>query len=88
MKIEEVRKAVMGFLEGTLGKEGTIVKITKTQGGWEAEVEIIEESEYIKALGIPKKVLDKNLYEVRLDEKLDVISYERIEQYVAAKKPS
>jgi len=85
MKIEEVRKVVMDFLEGTIGKEGTIVKISKAEEGWEAEVEVVEESKYIKALGIPKKVLDKNLYEVRLNEQLEVISYERIEQHVITK---
>lgn len=85
MMIEEVRNAVMGFLKGTLGKDGAIVKLSKTQEGWEAEVEVIEESEYIKALGIPKKVLDRNLYEVRLNEQLEVISYARIEQRVLKK---
>ena len=85
MKIEEVRKVLVDFLRETLKKEGTIVKISKTHEGWEAEVEVIEESEYIKALGIPKKVLDRNLYEVRLNEQLDVTSYERIEQHVIKK---
>ena len=85
MKIEEVRKKVQDFLEGTLGKEGTIVKISKTHEGWEAQVEVVEESKYIKALKIPTTVLDRNIYEVRLDEQLEVISYERIEQHVIKK---
>ncbi|MFN3476578.1 MAG: gas vesicle protein GvpO [Candidatus Methylomirabilales bacterium] len=85
MKIEEVRKAVMDFVQGTLGKEGAIVKISKTHESWEAEVEVIEESQYIKALKIPTKVLDRNIYEVRLNEQLEVVSYERIEQHVIKK---
>lgn len=85
MKIEEVGKAVMGFLQGILGKEGTIVKISKTHEGWEAQVEVVEESQYIKALKIPTQVLDRNIYEVRLNEQLEVVSYERIEQHVIKK---
>ncbi len=85
MKIEEVRKALVDFLKETLKKDGTIVKLSKTPEGWEAEVEVIEESEYIKALKIPTRVLDRNIYEVKLNDQLEVISYERIEQHVLKK---
>lgn len=86
MKIEEARKAAMEFLRGTLQKEGAIVKVSKTSEGWEFQVEVIEVSEYIKALGIPTTVRDRNLYEIKLDHNLEVLSYERIGQQVAAKK--
>ncbi len=82
MKIEEAGKAAIDFLSGTLQKEGAIVKMSKTPEGWEVQVEVIEESKYIKALGIPATVRERNLYEVRLDDKLDVLSYERIERGV------
>jgi hypothetical protein len=78
MKIEEARKAATEFLRGTLQKEGAIVKMSRTPEGWEVQVEVIEASEYIKALGIPTVVRDRNLYEVRLDDKLEVLSCERI----------
>lgn len=78
MKIEEARKAATDFLNGSLQKEGAIVKMSKTSEGWEVQVEVIEESKYIKALGVPATVRDRNLYEVRLDDKLEVLSYERI----------
>ena len=88
MKIEEVNKTVLEFLKGVLKKEGVIIKTSKIEEGWESQVEVIEESEYIKALGIPTKVWDRNIYEVKLNENLEVLSYERIEHYVPAKKPS
>jgi hypothetical protein len=86
MRIEEVNRTVIGFLKEILNKEGTIIKTGKTAEGWEAWVEVIEVSEYIKALGIPTTVRDRNLYEIKLDHNLEVLSYERIGQQVAAKK--
>ncbi|MBI5379600.1 MAG: gas vesicle protein [Nitrospirae bacterium] len=86
MKIEEVRKAATDFLRGTLQKEGAIVKISKTPEGWEVQVEVIEPSEFIKALGIPTVVRERNLYEVKLGQDLEVVSYERIGQQIAARK--
>ena len=78
MKIEEVRKAATEFLRGTLQKEGAIVKMSKTPEGWEVQVEVIEPSEFIKALGIPTVVRERNVYEVKLDERLDIVSCERL----------
>lgn len=47
---------------------------------------MIEPSEFIKALGIPTVVRERNLYEIRLDQGLEVVSCERPGQQVAAKK--
>ena len=85
MKIEEARRAATEFLGGTLQKEGAVVKINKTHEGWEVQVEVIEPSEFIKALGIPTVVRDRNLYEIKLDQNLEVVSYERIGQEAAKK---
>lgn len=63
-----------------LGKEGKIVKAEKTAGGWEIEIEVVEQSEYMKRIGIPKPVYDKNVYRVVLDQNFDLISYERKSQ--------
>ena len=82
MKIEEARKVATEFLKGTRQKEGAIVKMGKTPEGWEVQVEVIEASEYIKALGIPATVRERNLYGVKLDEKLEVLSCERVAQGV------
>lgn len=60
-----------------LGKEGNIVKANKTDKGWEVEVEVIEQSEHMKKIGIPKPVYDKNIYRVILDQNFELVSYER-----------
>lgn len=60
-----------------LGKEGKIVKAEKTAGGWEIEIEVVEQSEYMKKIGISKPVYDRDIYHVVLDQDLNLLSYER-----------
>ena len=60
-----------------LGKEGKIVKAEKTDDGWEIELEVVEQSEYMKKIGIPKPVYDRDIYLVVLDQDLNLLSYER-----------
>lgn len=71
-----IAKAVE-FIKETLGKEGDIIKADKTDKGWAVEVEVIEQSEYMKRIGISKPVYDKNVYRVILDQNFDLVSYER-----------
>jgi hypothetical protein len=73
---KSIAKAVE-FMKEMLGKEGSIVKANKTDQGWEVEIEIIEQSEYMKKIGIPKPVYDKNVYRVILDQDFEMVSYER-----------
>lgn len=88
MKIEGVNRAVLGFLREVLKKEGTIIKTSKTSEGWEVQVEVIEESAYMKALGIPARVMDRNVYEAKLSEDLDVVSFERVGQPMVTRRAS
>jgi len=76
--ITEVAQATRGFLESVLSAEDAkVVKITKTPEGWEEEVEVYEESSLIKSIGLPTRVRDRNIYRVRVNENLEVQSYER-----------
>jgi hypothetical protein len=88
MKIEEVNRAVLGFLREVLKKEGAIVKTSKTPDGWEVQVEVIEENAYTKALGIQARVMDRNLYEAKLSDDLEIVSYARVGQSLVAKRAS
>lgn len=88
MKIEGVNRAVLGFLREVLKKEGTIIKTSKTSEGWEVQVEVIEESAYMKALGIPARVMDRNVYEAKLSEDLEVVSFERVGQPLVTRRAS
>lgn len=77
-KIEEARKAVADFLKKTLDvKDVKVIKAIKSGDGWETEAEVYEESSFIKSLGLPTRVQDRNLYTVKLSDSLEVESYER-----------
>lgn len=71
-----VAKAV-GLLKEMICREGEIIKATKTKDGWEVSIEVIEPSAYMKKIGIPKPVYDKNVYRVILDQDMELVSYER-----------
>jgi len=80
--IAQVGKAVSEFLKATLNaKDVKVIKVTKTPEGWETEAEVYEESSFIKALGLPTRVQDKNFYEVKLNDSLKVESYGRKSAY-------
>lgn len=74
-----IAKAV-SIIKEILGKEGEIVKAEKTDGGWDVEIEIVEQSEYMKRIGIAKPVYDRNVYRVLLDRNFELVSYERKSQ--------
>jgi len=80
--IVEVGKAVSEFLKQTLNvKDVKVIKVTKADEGWETEAEVYEESSFIKALGLPTRVQDRNFYEVKLNDKVEVESYGRKGEY-------
>lgn len=74
--IEKVRMAVVVFLKKVLtADELKIIKTAKVDDGWEAEAEVYEASSFIKSLGLPTRVRDRNIYEVKLNDNLEVQSY-------------
>lgn len=76
--IEDTRKAVVEFLKKTLEvKNVKVIKTAKVSDGWEAEAEVYEESSFIKSLGLPTRVQDRNIYAVKLNDNLEVESYAR-----------
>lgn len=76
--IQQVSKAVSEFLKETINvKDVKVIKVTKADEGWETEAEVYEESSFIKALGLPTRVQDRNFYEVKLNDSLGVESYGR-----------
>ena len=78
MKIHKVNRAVHEFLGEMFLGEFKVMSVTKTeQGQWKAMCEVYEESSFIKSIGIDSKVMDRNTYEVFLDDSLDVVGYNR-----------
>ncbi len=76
--IVQVGKAVSEFLKLTLNaKDVKVIQVNKADEGWETEAEVYEESSFIKALGLNTRVQDRNFYEVKLSDRLEVESYGR-----------
>jgi hypothetical protein len=81
VNIEKAKEAVTEFLKKTLNvKVVKIIKAVKVSEGWEIEAEVYEESSFIKSIGLPTRVQDRNIYAVKLDDSLGVQSYERKSQ--------
>ena len=74
-----VRQKVTSFLgDALMVKSIKIVKTLKTEDGWEALAEVYEDSAFIKELGLQTRVKDKNLYEVKLADDLEITAFEKI----------
>ena len=65
------------ILERVLDKDSKVLKIVKSPEGWAGEAEMYEESSFIKSLGLATKVQDRNIYEIKLTNDLEVMSYAR-----------
>jgi hypothetical protein len=78
VNIVEAKKAVSDFLMQALkASDVRVIGLKRVPDGWEAEAEVYEESAFIKALGLPAKVQDRNLYVVKEDDQLEVQWFER-----------
>ncbi|MBU1320707.1 MAG: hypothetical protein KKH67_16145 [candidate division Zixibacteria bacterium] len=79
--VEEVGKAVVAFLQRThSAREVKVIKVAKVGDGWETDAEAYEDSSFLKSLGLPTKVQDRNVYTIRLGKDLEIESYERMDQ--------
>ena len=80
-RLEEARNIACEFLKRALdAKEVRVIGVVKSGDNWDAEVEVYEESSFIKSLGLPTKTQDRNFYSVKLDAGLEVESYGRIKE--------
>jgi alcohol dehydrogenase YqhD (iron-dependent ADH family) len=76
--MEEAKSIVVEFLQKALdAKDVKVIGATKVDNEWHIEAEVYEDNSFLKSLGLPTKVQDKNIYEVRLSDNLEVESYER-----------
>ncbi len=74
MSIKNAMDTVLGFFDKNLHKQGEIIGVCKTEEGWKIEIEVIEESEYMRRHGRNDLMA---IYEVDLNENLDIMRYER-----------
>jgi len=84
MKMDQVSETIRSFFEKTFGTDAKVIKITQSEDGWIGEAEVYEESSFIKSLGLPTRVQDRNTYEINLSSTLEVTSYGRKEEVATA----
>jgi hypothetical protein len=76
--IEEAKSIVVEFLQKALdAKDVKVIGATKVDNQWHIEAEVYEENSFLKSLGLPTRVQDRNNYMVKLNDSLEVESYER-----------
>jgi hypothetical protein len=76
--IEDAKNTASEFLQRALNvPDVKIIGATKIDNQWHIEAEVYEESSFMKSLGLPTRVQDRNVYEITLSDDLDVESYER-----------
>jgi hypothetical protein len=76
--IEEAKDAAMEFLQRAVNTQNVkVIGATKVDNQWHVEAEVYEENSFLKSLGLPTRVQDRNIYEIRLNDNLEVESYER-----------
>ena len=76
--IEEAKSIVAEFLQKALdAKDVKVIGATKVDNEWHIEAEVYEENSFLKSLGLPTRVQDRNNYMVKLNDSLEVESYER-----------
>ena len=79
--ISQVRDKVRKFLKETIEAEGIrIVTVEKDNGGWVAEAEVAVKNQYLASVKPEYKVIEKELYIIKLDANLEVSSYKRKEE--------
>ncbi len=79
--IIEIGIVACEFLKKNLNVDNAkIIKATRKGDRWEVEVEVYEESSFIKSIGLKTKVQDRNVYLVKFDSNHDVECFERIHE--------
>ena len=80
-KIIEVKKTVVMFLKENIScYDVTVVKIEKVNETWNAVAEVYEDDSFLKSMNMPPKQV-RLFYSVRMDENLEVTSFERLNSF-------
>jgi hypothetical protein len=76
--IETASRRAGEFLQRMLEVDSLhVIGAAQVEGVWHVEVEVFEESAFMKSLGLAARAQDRNLYRVTLNGDLEVESYER-----------
>ena len=79
--IIEVKKAVVKFLKENINSfDIKVVKMEKVQENWHTIAEVYEDDSFLKSMNLPPKQI-RLYYLVKMDEKLEIISFERLSSF-------
>ena len=79
--IIDVKKTVVNFLKENINcYDVTVIKIQKVNDIWSAVAEVFEDDSFLKSLNMPAKQV-RLFYSVKMDEKLEITSFERLSSF-------
>jgi hypothetical protein len=79
--IIEVKKAVVNFLKENIScYDVTVIKIEKVQENWNSVAEVYEDDSFLKSMNLPPKQV-RLFYTVKMDDSLEVTSFERLHSF-------
>jgi len=82
--IIDVKKTVVKFLTENINCfDLTVVKIEKVNNTWKAVAELYEDDSFLKSMKLPPKRV-RLFYSVKMDENLEITSYERMGSFEGA----
>ena len=76
--IIKVNKAVSDYIKSEMSSEFSIASVIKSNENWHITAEVYEESTFLREVGIKTRAKDKNLYQFTLDEKTNIIGFEKV----------
>jgi hypothetical protein len=86
--IIEVKKSVVKFLKENIKSDDvTVIKIEKVKDLWCAVAEVYEDDSFLKSMNLPPKKV-RLYYAVRMDDKLEIQSFERHNSIDEIESPS
>ncbi len=74
MDIQKIILKVVKFFEEFLNKPGSVISICQEEDKWKVNIEVIEESEYLRAYAKHDFLA---IYEVTLDKNINITGYAR-----------
>jgi hypothetical protein len=79
--IIDVKKTVVKFLKENINCfDVTVIKIEKVQETWNSVAEVYENDSFLKSMNLPPKQV-RVFYSVKLDENLEITSFERLNSF-------
>ncbi len=79
--IIDVKKEVVKFLKENINcYDVTVIKIEKGKENWKSIAEVYEDDSFLKSMNLPPKKI-RLFYLVKMDENLEITSFERLNSF-------